>query len=154
MHGTTGTAMEAASTLLYHFTSPERLVRILQAGEVRTTDLNFVENLPRSEKPYGERYAPDVVWLTSDPAPAPSDIALEGTLDGTDKTSIRLTLLLPFEDVLEGGDFAERYRIHPKWKAALERGRAARTWFVLPRPALLSEVVAVDERRDGTYLPL
>lgn len=138
---------------LYHFTSPERLLLILEWGGLRTTESNVGSGNPKW-KPYGERYAPDVVWLTSDPSPAPSDVALEGTVDGTDKTAIRLTLALPPEEVLAWRDFAEHHGINPKWKALLERGRAPWTWYVLPRPAPLSEVVAIDQRQDGIYVPL
>ena len=71
---------------LYHYTSIERWALIEQDGYLRPTE----SNLSATKLQAG----PDVVWLTTDGELAHKH-GLDNSLDGTDKTRIRITVDLP-----------------------------------------------------------
>ena len=76
--------------------------------------------------PMGEHVGPDVVWLTDREEPWSRGLALDGTLDGTDKTEVCITVEVA--DAVEWWDFVCADGIHPRWQRRLEEGRAPATW--------------------------
>lgn len=128
--------------LMYHFTSPERLELIRLSGFIRTTESNIGSPNP-AWVPYGEHVGPDVVWLTDVPRPRAKAIALDVTLDGTDKTAVRITVDVDAEDLTWWPDFRRRHGIHREWRRHLERGRDPDSWWVVEHPIPVESFVEV-----------
>ena len=128
----------------YHYTSTERLVMIRSTGIIRTTESNIGSG--RSDwPPFGSHVGPDVVWLTDEPEPDSQALALT-TIDGSDKTEVRITVSLADDEVMWWPDFAKQHGIHRQWRRALELGRDPQSWWVVERAIALCEVVAIEQR--------
>jgi hypothetical protein len=75
---------------LYHYTSIERWRPIADSGLLNTTESNL--SMHRAHA------GPAVVWLTTDPD-CRHGHGLRKSLDGTDKTRVRIAVELPNRDV-------------------------------------------------------
>lgn len=139
---------------LYHFTSPERLTMIRLEGEIRVTESNIGSPHP-DWPPCGEHVGPDVVWLTDvDTIGNGAGLALDGSLDGTDKTAVRIEVDVPDADVTWWPDFARAHGMHRNWRRVIERGRDPESWFVVARAIPRREWVKVDAPGGGEGLRL
>ena len=92
---------------LYHYTSIERWELIQASGRLNTTESNLSQ--------HREHAGPSVVWLTTDPD-CQHGHGLLNTLDGTDKTRVRIAVELPNRDVHKWHEWAERRGMDPDWK--------------------------------------
>jgi hypothetical protein len=128
---------------LYHYTSIGRWRLIETAGHLRRTDSNMSRTKPHA--------GPDVVWLTTDPDCA-HDHGLAKTLDGTDKTRIRVTVELVNRDVHKWREWAIRRGIADNWLRALVASGGSSTWRVIEKPIPSTRWVEVIDRTDGTVL--
>lgn len=130
---------------LYHYTSIERWALIEQDGYLRPSE----SNLSATKLHAG----PDVVWLTTD-----SELAhkhgLDNSLDGTDKTRIRITVDLPNGDVEKWKDWAIRRGIDRDWLGKLVEvaGGGAGTWRVTEKRISSARWVEVVDRATGEVL--
>lgn len=122
---------------LYHYTSIERWQLISESGFINTTESNL--------HPRREHAGPDVVWLTTDPD-LEHDHGLGGTVDGTDKTEVRITVELPNNRVHKWRDWAVERGIDKGWLAALSNAGGAGTWRVTENRITADRWVAVDCR--------
>jgi hypothetical protein len=131
--------------LLYHYTSIERWRLIADAGRLTTTESNV--SITR------EHAGPDVVWLTTD-SDCQHGHGIQTTLDGTDKTRVRIAVELTNRDVHKWGEWAHRHGIDPAWRRnmieAAEGG--AGTWRVVEKPIPAAQWVEVTDREDDTVL--
>lgn len=98
---------------LYHYTSIERWWLIAEGGRLKTTESNLSGHRPHA--------GPDVVWLTTDPD-CQYGHGLRPTLNGTDKTRVRIAVELPNRDVHKWSGWAARHRIDPQMDAHPHRG--------------------------------
>lgn len=126
--------------ILYHFTSIERWGLIERSGMIRTTESNV--------SPTREHAGPDVVWLTDEDEPDADALAIR-TVDGTDKTAVRITVDLDDSAVVWWPDFASAHEFNRRWRRALERGHDPESWWVTMRPIPLAEVVAIEMAETG-----
>jgi hypothetical protein len=108
--------------------------------------------------PMGQRFAPDVVWLTDQETPDdPKKMGLQtnvGTIAGLqvrtlDKLAVRITIEVPSAKLWL--PWARRKRIHPLWLEQLTRECEPDHWWIVTRQIQESEWIAVDERRGGTW---
>jgi len=136
---------------LLHFTSPERLAMIRAAGFLKVTESNIGSGRP-DWPPSGEHVGPDVVWLTDALETTAKALGVESVqYDGTDKMAVRITVKVPDAEVSWWPDFAREHGIHRQWRRLMERGRDADSWWVIPRPVMLSEVAAIEHRPPGGW---
>lgn len=142
--------------LLYHFTSPLHLERILSSGRLRTTESNV--GAPWREGPYlsGSGAAPDVVWLMDLADPGEAHHGLGGSV--MDKKGARITVETRF--AIHWADWEPTQWMSPRWREAfLARAggeEAAEHWYVVPadiRKSLWREV-AVKDPVSGAYVPM
>ncbi|MCU1698257.1 MAG: hypothetical protein JWR34_4320 [Mycobacterium sp.] len=131
--------------LLYHYTSIERWRLIADAGRLKTTESNL--SLGR------QHVGPDVVWLTTDPD-CQHGHGLQITLDGTDKTRVRIAVELRNRDVHKWGEWAHRHGMDPKWRRNMIEAAdgGAGTWRVVEKPVPAAQWVEVVDREQGTVL--
>ena len=101
---------------LYHYTSIERWELIQASGRLNTTESNLSQ--------HREHAWPSVVWLTTDPD-CQHGHGLLNTLDGTDKTRVRIAVELPNRDVHKWHEWAERRGRTPIGSDACSVRRAA-----------------------------
>jgi len=136
---------------LYHFTSPERLRLIYAAGAIHVTESNI--GSPRPDwPPFGEHVGPFVVWLTDlEEVGAGRGAGLDASLDGTDKTTVRITVEVPDLDVTWWPDFRQAHGMNRQWRRALEKGRDPESWFVVERPISRNEWVRVEMLGAGVW---
>lgn len=120
--------------ILYHFTCLEHLDRIKADGFLKTVESNLS----------GRRAiaGPDVVWLTSDPAPTAESHGLAGSK--SDKTAVRFTIDVPDDEVQEWIPWSRKRNITKVWAADLESGKRPDQWFVVERPITNDEWRAVE----------
>jgi hypothetical protein len=130
---------------LYHYTSIERWRLIAESGRLNTTESNL--SLHRVHA------GPDVVWLTTDPD-CQHGHGLRPTLDGTDKTRVRISVDLPNRDVDKWREWATRRRIDREWMRTLieTAGGGAATWRVVEKTIHVTRWIEVFDRREGTVL--
>jgi hypothetical protein len=138
---------------LYHYTSIERWELIKASGLLNLTESNLSLQRPHA--------GPDVVWLTTDPDCQHAH-GLYGTLDGTDKTQVRITVELNNRDVYKWHEWADRHRIDPATKTALiaaarddggDRSSGSGTWRVTEKPIPSNRWRdALDRRTETTLL--
>jgi hypothetical protein len=130
---------------LYHYTSIERWQLIAAHGRLNTTESNL--SFRRAHA------GPDVVWLTTDPE-CRHGHGLLSTLDGTDKTRVRVAVELPNRDVHKWRQWADARGIHPIWRSRLiesSRGGAS-TWRLVTKPIPSRRWVEVIDRATGAVL--
>jgi hypothetical protein len=130
---------------LYHYTSIERWERIQESGRLTTTESNL--SLHRAHA------GPDVVWLTTDPDFAHGHGLVE-SLDGTDKSRVRITVELVNRDVHKWRECAARRGIDDDWLRGLTSasGGGSGTWRVTEKPIPSTRWVEVVDRTDGSML--
>jgi hypothetical protein len=145
--------------MLYHFTSLQNHWAIQRDQEIRTTESNIGSGRP-DMPPFGEHVGPDVVWLTTRESPKrnglehpPGALVHHAKATGRpaiewDKTRIRITVDLPANEVARWSVWSKRYRMHPKWRKAMETGNAAGSWWVIERPIRGDEIVHVEGDED------
>ena len=125
---------------LYHYTSVERWLMIEESGYLRPTESNLSQTR--------EHAGPDVVWLTTDPVGA-NGHGLGATLDGTDKTAVRITVELPAGQVHNWKDWAIRRGIDRQWLARLSKSGGSSTWRVVEGPVTREFWTDVHVRADA-----
>ena len=130
---------------LYHYASIERWKLIEAAGHLRPTESNMSPTKPHA--------GPDVVWLTTDPECAHGH-GLKASLDGTDKTRIRITVELVNRDVHKWREWAVRRGIADDWLHGLmsASGGGVGTWRVVEKPIPAARWVEVFDRQQGAVL--
>lgn len=95
------------------------------------------------------------MWLTDvDTIGNGAGLALDGSLDGTDKTAVRIEVDVPDADVTWWPDFARAHGMHRNWRRVIERGRDPESWFVVARAIPRREWVKVDAPGGGEGLRL
>jgi hypothetical protein len=96
---------------------------------------------------------PDVVWLTTDPE-CRYGHGLLRSLDGTDKTQVRIAVALPNRDVHKWCEWAIWRGVNPEWMRSLlsAAGGGAGRWRVTEKPVPASRWVDVIDRHKGTVL--
>jgi hypothetical protein len=121
---------------LYHFTSQIHWAAIQNAGSLKTVESNISMLL--------EHAGPDVVWLTSNPDPA----AHKGWagLSFHDKTSVRITVNVPDDEVSHWPFWSRKHDIDEEWYDALATAGNPEEWWVIERPVTQEEwqTVTVD----------
>ena len=128
---------------LYHYTSIERWRLIEAAGYLKLTE----SALSRTK----EHAGPDVVWLTTDPDLS-HDHGLGGTLDGMDKTRVRVAVTLLNRDVHKWKEWAIRRGIEPDWLKALIRVGGSGTWRITEKSIPIGRWAEVLDRTTGAVL--
>ena len=130
---------------LYHYTSIERWELIQASGRLNTTESNLSQ--------HREHAGPSVVWLTTDPD-CQHGHGLLNTLDGTDKTRVRIAVELPNRDVHKWHEWAERRGMDPDWKRRMIGASrdGAGTWRVVEKPIPSERWCDVVDRQQGTVL--
>lgn len=130
---------------LYHYTSIERWELIKEAGRLTTTESNISQRTNRA--------GPDVVWLTTD-ADCSHGHGISTTLDGTDKTRIRIAVNLPNREVHKWREWAVRHGMGSEWMRVFINASngGASTWRVTERPILSTRWVSVVDRLNGATL--
>lgn len=136
--------------LFYHFSPLCHLPLILDTGYLKLTESNLSMYRPHA--------GPDVVWLTDrDTAPNAHALGLDnGAQDDADspydKTRIRFTVALPSPAVKPWETWIKGRNIDPQWRETLTRGRNPRRWWVIERPVVRTEWVAVHDAHTGAQL--
>jgi len=132
---------------LYHFTAPYHdghLGAILSDGAIGTTESNVSRTI--------ERRGPDVVWLTDNPDPAVHGGWSAGmTPYSFLKTWGRITVEVPFEDVLRWAAFVKKHRMPVDWARQLASVGGSGTWYVAPNPIDRAAWVCVEHRLSGAW---
>jgi len=131
---------------LYHFTSIFHLPEILNESVLLPSESNVGSAHP-SLAPYGEHYAPDVVWLTSQ-----AESVNHGNADGgVDKMRIRITVEVEAEKWI---DFAKRHGINRQWYRILDTtgGFTSRYWYVSEKPIRSENWVEVKDMTTGEII--
>jgi hypothetical protein len=130
---------------LYHYTSIEHWQRIAESGQLNTTESNL--------SPHRANAGPGVVWLTTDPD-CQHGHGLLNTIDGTDKTRVRITLHLLNRDVHKWREWAIKRGIDPDWMRGLARAAdgGSGTWRVTEKPIPSARWACVIDRHHGTHL--
>lgn len=132
---------------LYHYTSIERWDTIRDSGYLKLVESNI--SFTR------EHVGPDVVWLTTDPNfEYQHGLGLGHSLDGTDKSRIRITVELPNNLVFKWRDWAARRGSADETMGGLieSSGGGAGTWRVTERRIGLPRWRQVLDRRSGEIL--
>lgn len=110
---------------LYHYTSELHLPSILKVGFIKTVESNASMFQANKE--------PQVVWLTTDPDPNPSEHGLSGIIY---KTAVRFEVDVPEAERWIGSTLYQR--TEPWWRDVLvdtAGGLAvAQTWWIAPEP--------------------
>jgi hypothetical protein len=123
---------------LFHYTSVERWELIKASDRLNTTESNLSKDHAHA--------GPDVVWLTTDPDAA-HDHGLGHSLDGTDKTRIRIEVQLPNRDVHKWKEWAIKRGISPEWFRALtQAGDGVGTWRVCEKSIPSERWISVVDR--------
>lgn len=65
------------------------------------------------------------------------------TVDGTDKTAVRISVDVDGREVTWWSDFVAAHGTERRWLRAVERGRAPESWWVVSRSVLASEVTTI-----------
>ena len=130
---------------LYHFTSIERWELIEATGHLRTTE----SNLSATKECAGK----NVVWLTTD-HDCVHGHGLRNSLDGTDKTRVRIEVALPNNSVHKYQAWAIRNGINPQWMKRLVEtaGGGVATWRVTERPITSDRWTEVIDLQTGERL--
>lgn len=126
---------------LYHYTSKLHWPLIQAAGFLKLTESN-VGSPCRELLPYGEHFAPDVVWLSDSDS---VKYGSHGLVSSVDKTEIRITV---DADAEKWESFATRHGINRKWYRLLDAtgGYTSLNWYVYEKPIQIPEFIAVDMR--------
>lgn len=115
---------------LYHYTRWQWARKILREGLIRPTESNA--SLDR------EHARPDVVWLTEGPW---GDVPAWAS--GTpDKGDVRL--IVEVADAIRWSTWARRQHVPASVQKALADGMDAHNWWVVQRPVLAREIVALE----------
>lgn len=132
--------------MLYHFTCWLNYQRIKHDGRILKTESNIGSGRADTP-PFGEHVGPDVVWLTTRETPDrnglehPPGLLIPQRGIVWDKARIRLTVDVPANEVVRWSVWSQRHGMHPKWRKAMETGKAAGSWWVIERPIRVDEIV-------------
>jgi len=136
-------------TTLYHFTCVGHLKTIMDEGLIRRTESNIGSPSPDIE-PYGEHYAPDVVWAFDIPDP---DLGQPEMLNGLlhqnhNKQLVRITFDVPGPIAFPWDAWSKEQGINPHWKEVLERIGPPEHWVVVLQPVPRSQWKLVEYRES------
>ncbi|WP_158305633.1 MULTISPECIES: GNAT family N-acetyltransferase [unclassified Nocardioides] len=126
---------------LYHYTSPDHLPLIVEAGYLKLVE----SNISRSR----EHAGPDVVWLTSSPTPAAGH-GLSGSRN--DKKRVRFTVDVDRRSVQKWRAWAKARGIASDWMNELARAGGSGTWWVSERPIESSQWIEILDLSTGQPL--
>ncbi|MGP5641029.1 hypothetical protein ACTXPS_16505 [Brachybacterium tyrofermentans] len=137
------------STLtLHHFTSPEHLPLILEAGFLKVTESNI--SFKR------EHAGPDVVWLTTHET-ADAGLGLQAGAFGAlanDKTAIRFTVEVDSRQIHKWRIWAAAHGSSAETvKRLSEVGGGSGSWRVTERPIMSAQWTEIRDMRTGEQIP-
>ena len=123
---------------MYHYTSEFHWPSIDEVGAIRTTESNVSMTTDGA--------GPDVVWLTNQVFTTPPPYLKSAV----DKTAVRIQVTVPREEIHRADRWLRSHGASEDWIATLEHAGGARasTWFVVERPIVRSEWVAVLHRNS------
>jgi hypothetical protein len=151
---------------LYHWTNIKWLEMILASGAITTTESNLRGPQPgeapkAARKRFASRWTrenePQVVWLSNNPEVDPSYLGMVDLRGPTPrmaaahmlppefrKTRVRITVDVPDADANWWPRWARKMGIREAWYQHMAEGhRSPKEWFVVARPILMSEFVAI-----------
>ena len=132
--------------ILYHFTSPEHLPKILEAGYLKVTE----SNLSRTRTHAG----PDVVWLTRNPEAAANNWWQVSGRRSVDKVGIRFTVDVPKREAVRWWEWARRRGIDPGWARTLAEVGGSGSWYVIERTVPAAEWTGIINARTAEPIAL
>jgi hypothetical protein len=139
--------------ILYHYTSPYHLGKILADGFLKVVESNIAQDQ--------EHAGPDVVWLDNQRNLLGQGAAKVGWAsmrpgaEAVDKTAVRFTVEV--DDAERWVRFAHRHHADPNWVSSLNRAGSNMQshWWVVEHPITREQWRAITVRQsDGSIIDI
>ena len=141
---------ERKTVRLYHFTSTRYISSIAERQALLPSESN-IGSPTEGFEPFGEHYAPDVVWLTNKQY-NDGTLGLEGS--ALDKGAVRYTVEIPDDEAHHWPEWSRKHGMNETWRRAFEGTGDPDSWYVVERPISRKEFVAVEilPNKDAAYV--